>query len=163
WASGSTRHWSRRSRRWPTGSPWRSRSMLRSRSSGWWWSSPASADRRPPKATRVRCARGTGPTPDGERNESEFLRGWGRSRRGPSVVVPEAHRRTAEEAPMRYALLICTEDKRQAEMSEDEAGAQMAGYMAFGEEMGARGVLQGGERLKPAASATTVRVREGEV
>jgi len=64
---------------------------------------------------------------------------------------------------MRYALLICDEDKRQAEMSEAEAGAQMAGYMAFGEEMGRRGVLQGGERLKPAATATTVRVRDGEV
>ncbi len=64
---------------------------------------------------------------------------------------------------MRYALLICTEDKRQAEMSEDEAGAQMAAYMAWGEEMGGRGVLQGGERLRPTASATTVRVREGEV
>jgi hypothetical protein len=64
---------------------------------------------------------------------------------------------------MRYALLINHEDKLQAEMSQEEAGAQMAGYAAFGEEMGARGVLQGGERLKPAASATTVRVREGEV
>ena len=64
---------------------------------------------------------------------------------------------------MRYALLICTEDKRQAEMSEDEAGAQMAGYMAWGEEMGSRGVLQGGERLRPTSSATTVRVRDGEV
>jgi len=64
---------------------------------------------------------------------------------------------------MRYALLICHEDKLQADMSEAEAGAQMAGYMAFGEEMGARGVLQGGERLKPAATATTVRVRDGEV
>ena len=64
---------------------------------------------------------------------------------------------------MRYALLICTEDKQQAEMTEDEAGTQMAGYMAWGDEMGARGVLQGGERLKPAATATTVRVRDGEV
>ena len=64
---------------------------------------------------------------------------------------------------MRYALLIHHEDKRQAEMSEDETAAQMAGYMTFGEEMGARGVLQGGERLRPAAAATTVRVREGEV
>ena len=64
---------------------------------------------------------------------------------------------------MRYALLICDEDKRQAEMSEAEAGAQMAGYAAFGEEMGAKGVLQGGERLQPAATATTVRVRDGEV
>ena len=64
---------------------------------------------------------------------------------------------------MRYALLICDEDKRQAEMSEEEAGAQMAAYAAFGEEMGAPGVLQGGERLRPVATATTVRVRDGEV
>jgi hypothetical protein len=72
--------------------------------------------------------------------------------------------RTAnKEAPMRYALLICDEEKRGAEMSEDEAGAQMAAYMAFGEEMGAKGVLQGGERLQPVGTATTVRVRDDEV
>ena len=64
---------------------------------------------------------------------------------------------------MRYLLLICDEEKRQAEMSEEEAAAQMAAYAAFGEEMGARGVLQGGERLRPTPSATTVRVRDGEV
>ena len=64
---------------------------------------------------------------------------------------------------MRYALLICDEEKRQSEMSEDEAAAQMGAYFAFGEEMGARGVLQGGERLHPTTSATTVRVRDGEV
>ena len=63
---------------------------------------------------------------------------------------------------MRYALLICTEEKLQNELSEDEAAAQMAAYMAWGEEMGARGVLQGGERLRPTTSATTVRVRDGE-
>ena len=64
---------------------------------------------------------------------------------------------------MRYALLICDEEKRQAEMSEDEAAAQMAAYMAFGEQMGGRGVLQGGERLQPVTTATTVRVRDDEV
>ena len=63
---------------------------------------------------------------------------------------------------MRYALLICTEDKRQAELSEDEATTQTAAYMAWGEEMGGRGVLQGGQRLRPATTATTVRVREGD-
>ena len=63
---------------------------------------------------------------------------------------------------MRYALLICTEEKLQNELSEDEAAAQTAAYMAWGEEMGARGVLQGGERLRPTTSATTVRVRDGE-
>jgi hypothetical protein len=64
---------------------------------------------------------------------------------------------------MRYALLICDEEKRQTEMSEAEAQAQLAAYMAFGEEMGARGVLQGGERLQPVTTATTVRVRDDEV
>jgi hypothetical protein len=63
---------------------------------------------------------------------------------------------------MRYALLICTEEKRQDELSEAEAAAQTAAYMAWGDEMGARGVLQGGERLRPTTSATTVRVRDGE-
>jgi hypothetical protein len=63
---------------------------------------------------------------------------------------------------MRYALLICTEEKLQNELSEDEAAAQTAAYMAWGEAMGARGVLQGGERLRPTTSATTVRVRDGE-
>ncbi len=64
---------------------------------------------------------------------------------------------------MRYALLIWDEEKRQNEMTDDEAQAQMAGYMGFGEEMGARGVLQGGERLHPTPATTTVRVRDGEV
>ena len=45
----------------------------------------------------------------------------------------------------------------------DEASAEMAGYAAFGEEMGSKGVLQGGERLRPTTDATTVRVRDGEV
>ena len=64
---------------------------------------------------------------------------------------------------MRYALLICDEEKRQAELTPDEAAAQMAAYAAFGEEMDARGVLRGGERLRPTTMSTTVRVRDGEV
>jgi hypothetical protein len=64
---------------------------------------------------------------------------------------------------MRYALLICDEEKRQAELTPDEAAAQMAAYAAFGEEMDARGVLRGGERLRPTSMSTTVRVRDGEV
>ena len=41
---------------------------------------------------------------------------------------------------MRYALLICTEEANHASMTSSE----MNGYAAFQEEMGARGVLQGG-------------------
>ena len=50
---------------------------------------------------------------------------------------------------MRYALLICTDESPTPRSSPDEAEARMAEYMAFGEEMGARGVLKGGERLPP--------------
>jgi hypothetical protein len=64
---------------------------------------------------------------------------------------------------MRYALLICTEEAAMAAMSPDEAAASTAEYMAWGETMGARGVLQGGERLRPTTDATTVRVQDGEV
>jgi hypothetical protein len=64
---------------------------------------------------------------------------------------------------MRYALLICTEEKAMFEATPEEASASTAAYMAFGEAMGARGVLKGGERLYPTTDATTVRVRDGEV
>ncbi len=64
---------------------------------------------------------------------------------------------------MRYALLICTEEKAMTEATPEEAAASTAEYMAWGERMGARGLLQGGERLHPTSDATTVRVRDGEV
>ena len=39
----------------------------------------------------------------------------------------------------------------------------MADYMKFGDEMGKRGVLKTGERLRPTTDATTVQVRDGKV
>jgi hypothetical protein len=64
---------------------------------------------------------------------------------------------------MRYALMICTDEASDQALSPEESSTRMAAYMAFGEEMGSRGVLQGGERLRPTTDATTVRVRDGEV
>jgi hypothetical protein len=64
---------------------------------------------------------------------------------------------------MRYLLLICTDESQDLVMTPDEASARMAKYGAFGEEMGRRGVLEGGARLRPTGDATTVRVRDGEV
>ena len=64
---------------------------------------------------------------------------------------------------MRYLLTICTDESAMAAASPDEAAAVTAEYMAFGEEMGRAGVLQGGERLYPTSDATTVQVRDGEV
>ena len=64
---------------------------------------------------------------------------------------------------MRYALLICGDEKGMEARSPEEASTTLNEYLAFGEEMGKRGVLQGGERLRPTPDATTVRVRDGEV
>ena len=64
---------------------------------------------------------------------------------------------------MRYALLICGDETAMLAASPEETSAMMAAYDAFGAEMGARGVLQGGERLRPTTDATTVRVSGGEV
>ena len=64
---------------------------------------------------------------------------------------------------MRYLLLICTDESADAAMSPEEGQARMAGYAAFGQEMTERGVLTGGERLRPTTDATTVQVRDGEI
>ncbi len=64
---------------------------------------------------------------------------------------------------MRYALLICSDEKLMAGQSEAEGAAMTAKYFQFQDEMSERGILQGGERLRPTTDATTVRVRDGEV
>jgi hypothetical protein len=63
---------------------------------------------------------------------------------------------------MRYAMLICVDEKWMASLDDTEESAILAGYGQFMEEMNERGVLQGGERLRPTSDATTVRVRDGE-
>jgi hypothetical protein len=64
---------------------------------------------------------------------------------------------------MRYILLISTDESSYLARSPEEAEATMAEYAAFMEEVAGRGVLLGGERLRPTTDATTVRVRDGEV
>ncbi len=64
---------------------------------------------------------------------------------------------------MRYVLMICNDETGQQALSPEEESALMGEYGAFAEEMGRRGVLQGGERLRPTTDSTTVRVRDGEV
>jgi hypothetical protein len=64
---------------------------------------------------------------------------------------------------MRYALLICVDEKWLTGLSEEENNTVLAGYGQWVEEMSSRGLLQGGERLRPVADATTVRLRDGEV
>ena len=64
---------------------------------------------------------------------------------------------------MRYILLIAGDET--AEPAEESADmvATLAQYGEFAKEMAERGILQGGERLRKASDATTVRVRDGEV
>ena len=64
---------------------------------------------------------------------------------------------------MRYMLTICTDETTDEARSPEENEAQMAAYGAWAEEMGGRGVLTTGERLRPTTTATTVQVRDGEV
>src|SRR5690349_2166493 len=64
---------------------------------------------------------------------------------------------------MRYALLIAADESAVGAQSPEEGSAMLGEYMKFGEEMTKRGVLRGGERLRPTTDATTVQVRDGEV
>src|SRR3974377_2469554 len=64
---------------------------------------------------------------------------------------------------MRYMLMICTDETALQAQSPEEERSMVAGYAAFGEERGRRGVLRDGNRLRPTADATTVRVRSDEV
>jgi hypothetical protein len=57
--------------------------------------------------------------------------------------------------------MICT-DEDVVETSEEHPEL-LAEYGSFMAEMQERGVLQGGERLRPTTDATTVRVRDAEV
>ena len=64
---------------------------------------------------------------------------------------------------MRYLLMICADEEAIGAFSPDEGSAMLAEYGAFGQEMASRGVLEGGERLRPTSDATTVQVRDGKV
>jgi hypothetical protein len=63
---------------------------------------------------------------------------------------------------MKYLLTIYADESRYATMTPDDSARLMADYGAFGQEAQEAGVLLGGEGLQPTATATTVRVRDGE-
>lgn len=63
---------------------------------------------------------------------------------------------------MRYLLLIYGGEAAMAGMTGEEMHAEMAEYMAFGEAITSEGIMRGGEALQGTATATTVRVRDGE-
>jgi hypothetical protein len=64
---------------------------------------------------------------------------------------------------MRYLLLINGDPKQDAGQSPADLEARSAEYMKFTQSIAESGELQGGERLQDADTATTVRVRDGNV
>jgi hypothetical protein len=62
---------------------------------------------------------------------------------------------------MRYLLLIYTEEPTEAP-PDDVAMVEMEAYNAFTKDVRDRGLFEAGEALHPTASATTVRVRDGQ-
>lgn len=61
---------------------------------------------------------------------------------------------------MRYALLIHVDEGLWNRMSQEEQGAVMGEYGAFGERY--KDKIRGGDALHGVATATTVRVRAGQ-
>jgi hypothetical protein len=64
---------------------------------------------------------------------------------------------------MRYMLLSNIDGSRIAQLSPAENDALMVRFVAFTQALAESGVLRAGEALQPADTATTLRVRDGEL
>jgi hypothetical protein len=63
---------------------------------------------------------------------------------------------------MKFLLSIYTDESGFADTTPEDATRMSESYFALSREMEAAGVVRGGEGLQPTATATTVRVRDGE-
>jgi hypothetical protein len=63
---------------------------------------------------------------------------------------------------MQYLLLIHDDEQLWAGMSDEERGAYHEEYMRYTHELIDSGAYVGGNQLQPTATATSVRVRDGE-
>lgn len=64
---------------------------------------------------------------------------------------------------MQYLCLIYGDEQVQQNMSDAERQAYMGGYFSFTQSIKESGAFLAGEALTPAATATSVRVRDGKV
>ena len=64
---------------------------------------------------------------------------------------------------MKYVLLLYGDENRWADMTPEESAEDMQRWGAFHEELTAAGAFLAGEGLDATPSATTVRVKDGEV
>src|SRR3954471_18990576 len=63
---------------------------------------------------------------------------------------------------MKYMAIIYNDEASYADATPEEIGAIFAAHGEFGDAAGKAGVMLGGDGLQPVATATTVRVRDGE-
>ena len=63
---------------------------------------------------------------------------------------------------MKFIALIYADERHYTEASPEETAATFAAHGEFGEASRAAGVFEGGDGLQATATATTVRVRDGE-
>jgi hypothetical protein len=70
--------------------------------------------------------------------------------------------RSMKETVMQYMLLIYDNEAELSNRSQAEMGQVMAAYGAYTEALKTAGALVSADRLKPVATATTVRVADGK-
>ncbi len=63
---------------------------------------------------------------------------------------------------MRYMLLINSDESHYETMTQENGSKLMAAYGTFTSDLQKAGALVGSDRLQPSATATTVRVRDGQ-
>lgn len=66
------------------------------------------------------------------------------------------------ECEMEYLLMIYGNEQGMQKLTEQEAGQMIGAYGAYTEALRKAGVLLGSNRLKPVATATTVRLAGGK-
>jgi hypothetical protein len=64
---------------------------------------------------------------------------------------------------MKYTLLLYGDETRWAEMSPEDAAQDVEAWTAFSNKLTESGAFLAGEGLDPTTSATTVRIKDGEV
>lgn len=64
---------------------------------------------------------------------------------------------------MRYMLLIYGDENADVQLSDEERAALYERYRAFNEEARRRGAYVAADELQPTSTATTVRLRNGQV
>lgn len=79
-----------------------------------------------------------------------------------TVFDAEFLAREHTEHVLKYLVLIYTSEATEAQLTKDDHGALMGEYIAYTQQLAAAKVSVSSEQLKPVATATTVRIRNGK-